>query len=181
MYLCKYTVNEEAAKKKIKAVFKMFNTGMRYKEIADKLGLDQRNVKVYLKNEQYTGIYNRCGVRIENIIPALNSKNKNLNDPAKKASLERRKRNLLKLVEDGALPYEDLRERLLELDAEINKFVALGRPIIINRSDVYKCIRELSKISDESALIEAFITKIIVDPKTGSYEIKFGPSHFGTE
>lgn len=68
-----YKVDEEAAKK-IKSVFKMFNSGERYADIARALNLNQRNVKNYLKNKQYTGIYTKCGLELENIIPPIINK-----------------------------------------------------------------------------------------------------------
>ena len=272
----KYVVHEKNAKK-IKDVFKLFNSGLNYSEIARKLDLEQYNVRVYLKNPQYyTGTYTRCGVEVENIIPKLITKEefdqaqvriqsytrrkkprkylltgklhctcgakytgcgfekyvyyrcfcecgnhripKNiieedvlskaysilkspesidslvdkvyeklklkqniLNSPAKKESLVAKKQRLLRLVEDGALPYEDLRERLVQIDAELMKLCSGASIPTIKRSDIKQYIDGLGALSDETALIEAFISNIIVDPKTGNWTIRFGPSHFGTD
>lgn len=273
----KYKVHPENAKK-IKEVFKLFNSGLNYSEIARRLDLEQYNVRVYLKNPQYyTGTYTRCGVSVENIIPKLitkedfdraqvrinnytrrkkpqkylltgklfckcgakytgcgfdkyayyrcfcdckpNSikkniierdvleqayallkspdsidelvdrvyeklqlKSKNLNNPAKKESLVAKKQRLLRLVEDGALPYEDLRERLVQIDAELMKFSVSGASIpVIKRSDIKRFIDDVGDLSDESALVESFITNIIVEPTNGEWTIRFGPSHFGTD
>lgn len=275
----KYTVVPEAAKK-IKDVFKMFNQGYRYVDIARKLDLDQRNVKVYLKNPQYyTGTYTRCGVNIPDMIPTLITKEefdaaqermktytrrkkprkyiltgkvfctcgkkyngcgydnysyyrstctcggqlnyikkddleeevfnkcidalqseisideltdkvmeklklkvKDLNPAKKKASLIAKKKNLLRLVEDGALPYEDLRERLIQLDAELSTCCGVSTPNIISRNQVKDYLVSMrGLITNKSALTGSLINKIIIDPKTRTLNIKFGPSHFGTD
>lgn len=61
----KYTVDEEAAKK-IKEVFKLFNSGHSYIEIDRKLGIPYYNVKIYLHNETYcAGTIVRSGSEIE--------------------------------------------------------------------------------------------------------------------
>lgn len=66
----KYEIDPEPAKK-IKDVFKMYNEGFCFSEIARTLDLKYYNIHVYLTNIQYTGVYNRTGVNIPGIIPPL--------------------------------------------------------------------------------------------------------------
>ena len=118
---------------------------------------------------------------VDRVYEKLQLKTKNLNNPAKKESLVAKKQRLLRLVEDGALPYEDLRERLVQIDAELMKLCGGASIPTINRSDIKQYIDGLGALSDETALIEAFISNIIVDPASGEWAIRFGPSHFGTD
>ena len=268
----KYVIDEDAAKK-IKAVFKLFNSGLGYSAIERRIGIPYYNVKIYLHNEIYSaGFIERSGSEIEvpNIITPeefklakmryssytrrvktekylltgklfcgfcgskykgcgnLNTKynyyratchccksrirkddlnkevldniysiiksEENINkltdkvyeklklriksdaDPALKKSLSTRKQRLLRLVEDGALPYEDLRERLLQIDAEIAHCCGASTPII-NRSDIRKYIEGVQSLDNESALVEAFINKIEVMPDC-SYKITYEPERF---
>lgn len=70
----KYNVVPEEAKK-IKAVFKLFNAGLNFTEIANKLDLQYYNIRIYLSNKSYyDGVYRRAGVEVPNIIPPIISK-----------------------------------------------------------------------------------------------------------
>lgn len=70
----KYKVVPEQAKK-IKEVFKLFAYGLNYTEISRKLDLPYKNIRIYLSNRSYyDGIYRRCGVEVENIIPPIITK-----------------------------------------------------------------------------------------------------------
>ena len=61
----KYVINEEQAKK-IKEVFKLFNSGLSYMDIDRRTGVPYYNVKIYLHNEIYSaGTIERCGSPIE--------------------------------------------------------------------------------------------------------------------
>lgn len=271
-------------RKKIKDVFKLFANGLNFSEIARKLDLSYYNIRIYLSNKSYyDGVYRRCGVEVENIIPPIideetflsvqdklgnytkrrnpieypltgkifckccgskftgcsgeykrwkysyyrstckcsgtllrikkdviekhvsalameiltNDKNiealtdkvyekiklrvTNINNPAKKESLIAKKQRLLRLVEDGALPYEDLRERLIQIDAELMKFSSGASTPIINRDLIRNSILNIRmdiETNNVTILQTAFINKIEVD-LDGTYIVKFGPSHFG--
>ena len=70
----KYVVNESEAKK-IKAVFKMFASGLNFSEIAQKLDLQYYNIRIYLSfKSYYDGVYRRAGVEVANIIPPIITK-----------------------------------------------------------------------------------------------------------
>lgn len=70
----KYTVVPEEAKK-IKEVFKLFNSGLNFSEIARTLDLSYYNIRIYLSNKSYyDGVYRRLGVNIEGIIPPIITK-----------------------------------------------------------------------------------------------------------
>lgn len=280
----KYVINPDQAKK-IKEVFKMFASGLNFSQIAEKLGLQYYNIRIYLSNKSYyDGVYRRCGVEVPNIIPPIITEEeffavqgmlgnytkrrapreypltgkifckkcgakfvgcsgiykrwkysyyrstckcaghmirikKNIIEedatkqgmelitsddnieelidriyekiqlrikvlnPAKKESLLARKERLLRLVEDGALPYEDLRERLLQIDAELMKFLEGASTPIINHDQIRNYITNMRDgivDNNQTILSSGFINKIVVD-LDGTYEIKFGPSHFGTD
>ena len=67
----KYAIDPEPAKK-IKAVFKMFNSGYNFKEISDKLNLEYNNVRYYLRNSfYYDGTFHKGNTIIPNIIPPI--------------------------------------------------------------------------------------------------------------
>lgn len=67
----KYQIVPEEAKK-IKEVFKLFAAGLNFTEIAEKLNLKHYNIRIYLSNKSYyDGVYRRCGVSVENIIPPI--------------------------------------------------------------------------------------------------------------
>ena len=70
----KYQIVPEEAKK-IQEVFKLFASGLNYKEISDRLDLPYRNIRIYLRNRSYCdGVYRRCGANVENIIPTIITK-----------------------------------------------------------------------------------------------------------
>lgn len=70
----KYTVVPEEAKK-IKEVFKLFNSGLNFSEIAGRLGLQYYNIRIYLSNRSYyDGVYRRAGANVPNIIPPIINK-----------------------------------------------------------------------------------------------------------
>lgn len=268
-----YEIDEEASKK-IKAVFKLFNSGYNYMDIDRALGIPYYNVKLYLHNETYSAgeiersgsmitvpniitpeefkmakeryskytrrvkaekylltgklfcgfcgsKYKGCGNKdskynyyratchcckkrirkdelnkeiLDNIYSIIKSeeninnltdkvyeklklKFKNLSSPAKKASLAAKKRNLLNLVESGALPGDDpdLRERLKKLDAKLAR-CEVSTPII-NRADIKNYIMRVQSLDNESALVSAFINKIEVMPDC-SYKITYEPEKF---
>ena len=267
-----YVIDEDEAKK-IKDVFKLFNSGHSYMDIDRKLGIPYYNVKLYLRNEIYSaGTVMRCGSEIEvppivtkeeynkakiryssytkrtrpdkylltgklfcgfcgskykgcgnkderysyyratchcskkrikkddlnkevldNIYSIIKSeeninkltdkvyeklklKLKKLNHPANKEALIAKKRNLLKLVEEGALPGNDpdLRERLSQIDAELLSCAGASSSPIINRSDVKRYIQDVGCLTNETALVEAFINRIDVMPNC-SYKITYEP------
>ena len=61
----KYVINEEQAKK-IKEVFKLFNSGLTYMDIERRTGIPYYNAKIYIHNEIYSaGTVMRCGSEIE--------------------------------------------------------------------------------------------------------------------
>lgn len=71
----KYEVVPEEAKK-IKEVFKLFAAGLNFKEIAERLDLQSTNIRIYLSNKSYyDGVYRRCGVNVENVIPPIIDEN----------------------------------------------------------------------------------------------------------
>lgn len=119
---------------------------------------------------------------VDKVYEKIKLRVKDLN-PAKKESLTARKQRLLKLVEDGALPYEDLRERLLQIDAELKSKFQGKEPPTINRDQIRNYVNDMRDgvlKYDQTILSSGFINKIIVDTD-GTYTIKFGPSHFGTD
>lgn len=61
----------EVEAKKIKDVFKMYIEGYSFNEIARSLHLQNYNIKVYLTNIQYTGVYNKCGMNLTGIFPRI--------------------------------------------------------------------------------------------------------------
>ena len=53
----------------------MFAYGLNYTEISRKLDLPYKNIRIYLSNRSYyDGVYRRCGVEVENIIPPIITK-----------------------------------------------------------------------------------------------------------
>ena len=110
----------------------------------------------------------------DKVYEKLKLKLKKLNHPANKEALIAKKRNLLKLVEEGALPGNDpdLRERLSQIDAELLSCVGASSSPIINRSDVKRYIQDVGCLTNETALVEAFINRIDVMPDC-SYKITY--------
>ena len=71
----KYVINKDQAKK-IKEVFKLFNSGLNFSEIANLLDLKYYNIRIYLSNKSYyDGIYRRAGASVPNVIPPIISEN----------------------------------------------------------------------------------------------------------
>lgn len=118
---------------------------------------------------------------VNKVYEKLKVKFKEVN-PAKKESLIAKKQRLLRLVEDGALPYEDLRERLVQIDAELMKFSVGASSPTINRDQIRNYVTNIKDgilKRDIPLLSSTFINKIEVE-LDGTYTVKFGPSHFGT-
>lgn len=70
----KYEIVPDEAKK-IKEVFKLFNSGLNFSEIARTLDLSYYNIRIYLSNKSYyDGVYRRAGAEVEGIIPPIINK-----------------------------------------------------------------------------------------------------------
>lgn len=108
----------------------------------------------------------------------LQLKVNNFSSQANKETLLRRKKNLLDALEKGVIEMNDISERLATINKELSNITYVSIP---SKQEIKDYILEMKNLTSNRALVNSFVENIIVNPVDKTYEIKFGPSHFGTD